>query len=274
MSNIVSKRFLECFVELKKTGRVRSARQFAQSLDYLPQNLTEIKKGRRDVTIELIRKAVATYDFNPHYLYTGQGQKFLTNNTQNALRILTVVTDSIGNECIIHIPYPAQAGYACGILDQERVDEFPAYRLPGYEYGTHRSFEISGDSMEPTLSDGDIVICSYVDPQSWCAGNNNRQVFVFVLENEVLVKRLALNTEQQNTIGLISDNKTYKEQVVSLEEVREIWRVTAVLSKFTHQTSRKPTSVEIQEILLTINRQSHLINSLQQRLIDAGHTVH
>jgi len=55
---------------------VRSSRQFALSLDYLPQSLSEILKGRRDVTLELLRKGVEKYAMNPVYLLTGNGDFF------------------------------------------------------------------------------------------------------------------------------------------------------------------------------------------------------
>ncbi|MFT5385521.1 MAG: hypothetical protein ACI81W_002929, partial [Saprospiraceae bacterium] len=68
--SIVTQRFIKCHNHLKEEGTVRSSRQFALSLDYLPQSLSEILKGRRDVTIELLRKAVEKYKINPVYIYT------------------------------------------------------------------------------------------------------------------------------------------------------------------------------------------------------------
>ena len=56
MNSIVTERFIKCHDKLLANNQVRSSRQFAISLDYLPQSLSEIVKGRRDVTIELLRK--------------------------------------------------------------------------------------------------------------------------------------------------------------------------------------------------------------------------
>ena len=61
MNNVVTQRFIKCHDKLKEDNRIRSSRQFAMSLDYLPQSLSEIIKGRRDVTIELLRKAIDKY---------------------------------------------------------------------------------------------------------------------------------------------------------------------------------------------------------------------
>lgn len=69
--NTVTKRFLDCFEQLKLTNKVRSGRQFAVSLDYLPQSFSEIVNGRREVTVELLRKATEQYNLNPAYLLMG-----------------------------------------------------------------------------------------------------------------------------------------------------------------------------------------------------------
>lgn len=70
--NTVTKRFLDCFEQLKRSNKVRSGRQFAVSLDYLPQSFSEIINGRREVTVELLRKATELYCLNPSYLLMGQ----------------------------------------------------------------------------------------------------------------------------------------------------------------------------------------------------------
>ena len=58
MNSVVTQRFINCHNKLKIDQRIRSSRQFALSLDYLPQSLSEILKNRRDVTIELLRKSI------------------------------------------------------------------------------------------------------------------------------------------------------------------------------------------------------------------------
>ena len=76
MNTMVTDRFIYCHDELKRLRKVRSSRQFALSLDYLPQSLSEILKGRRDVTLELLRKGVEKYEMNPVFLLTGKGSHF------------------------------------------------------------------------------------------------------------------------------------------------------------------------------------------------------
>ncbi|MBK8602051.1 MAG: hypothetical protein IPN87_02755 [Saprospiraceae bacterium] len=49
MANVVSQRFVLVVNKLIKDSTVKSARKLSQSLDYLPQSLSEVVKGKRDV---------------------------------------------------------------------------------------------------------------------------------------------------------------------------------------------------------------------------------
>ena len=77
MQNPVTVRFIECFKCLVARKYVRSARQFSLSVDFHPQSFHEILKGRRDVTLELVRKAVDKYPVSCDYLLKGNGSPML-----------------------------------------------------------------------------------------------------------------------------------------------------------------------------------------------------
>ena len=106
MCNIVTKRFISCHDELKEKGIIRSSRQFALNLDYLPQSLNEILKGNREVTVDLLRKAIEVYQINPDYLFLGTGGKFKNADFDQG-------TDNIvhNRNTIKYVPVSAQAGY-------------------------------------------------------------------------------------------------------------------------------------------------------------------
>ncbi|MCB0669429.1 MAG: peptidase S24, partial [Saprospiraceae bacterium] len=195
MPSIVTERFIACHDKLKTDGHIRSSRQFALKLGYRAQNLNEILKGNRDAPLELIRKAVEIYQISPLYLYSGQGTMFLQQDQDPELKILTVVTDHEGKERIVHVPVPAQAGYSQELVDPIYFQELPAYSLPDkkYQNGTFRSFDVAGDSMQPTLYEGDKVICRFLEPSNWLTGIRDHHVYVIVTRTQVLVKRVLNN---------------------------------------------------------------------------------
>jgi phage repressor protein C with HTH and peptisase S24 domain len=270
MNSIVTQRFINCHNKLRKELRVRSSRQFAMNLEYLPQSLSEILKNRRDVTIELLRKAVEVYKMNPVYLFTGEGPMFMKEEDHKNFRVLTIVTDAQNDERIVHVPIPAQAGYASESSDPVFVQELPTYTLPDYKYkvGTHRSFDVSGDSMEPTLFEGDKVVCSYLEPTLWETALKDSYVYVFVTKGDVLVKRVNNKIRDEKTITLISDNSYYEPYDAKISDVTEIWYVRAKISPFLPSPGNLKNVLkdEMDSLRNTIQNQSKIIENLYKTI--------
>ncbi len=266
MSNIVTQRFIKCHNKLREDNRVRSSRQFAMSLDYLPQSLSEILKGRRDVTIELLRKSVDVFKINPVFLYTGDGPMFMSEEDHKSFRVLTIVTNSSDDERIVHVPVPAQAGYAADMSDPTFIQDLPTFTLPDYKYkvGTHRSFDVAGNSMEPTLFEGDKVICSFLEPNLWESSIKNNYVYIVVTRGDVVVKRVTNNLKESKQMTLHSDNPTYDDYVIEGNDIREIWYVRAKISPFLPSPQNVDDNFrdEVRTLQNTINEQSRLIENL------------
>ncbi len=267
MPNLVTERFVRCHDHLKSEGKIKSSRQFAKSLDFQPQNLSEILRGKRDAPTSLIRKSVEIYRFNPLYLFAGEGTMFLEGE-EMSFRVHTIVTDNDNNERIVHIPVPAQAGYSQDFIEPF-LETLPSYSLPGLKYrqGSYRSFDVAGDSMEPTLDAGDQVICSFVEPNLWLTGIRDHHVYVVVTRSGLFVKRVINNLHKHRHLELRSDNPFYRTTRINVGEVKELWLVTSVLKNFCHslpEPSRNATSYEALEE--TIGQQFMLINSLHKKI--------
>lgn len=270
MSNIVTQRFIKCHDQLKSENRVRSSRQFAISLDYLPQSLSEILKGRRDVTIELLRKSVEVYQINPVYIYTGEGPMFMSEEDHKSFRVLTIVTNVQDDERIVHVPVPAQAGYAGEMADPTFVQDLPTFTLPDYKYkvGTHRSFDVSGDSMEPTLFEGDKVVCSFIEPTLWESSLKDNYVYVIVTRGDVVVKRVINNLKERKQLTLQSDNSFYDPYNINLGDIREVWYVRAKISPFlpSPQNISNVLHDEVRQLQTVIRNQTDMIKNLNNMI--------
>lgn len=276
MNNIVTQRLIKCHDKLREDGRVRSSRQFALSLDYLPQSLSEILKGRRDATIELLRKAIEKYHISSTFLLTGEGPMFLTEEDSRGFRVLTIVNNAHDDERIVHVPIPAQAGYPSELSNPVFVEDLPSFTLPDYKYkvGTHRSFDVSGDSMEPTLFEGDKVICSFLEPSLWDTSIKDSYVYVVVTRADVVVKRVYNKLKDERQLELVSDNNFYEPYRVSLNDIKEIWYVRAKISPFlpSPQNIKNYLHDEIRELKQIINQQSGLIEELQKTFAQLVHS--
>ncbi len=270
MNSIITQRFIKCQEKLRDDNRVRSSRQFAIALDYLPQSLSEILKGRRDVTIELIRKAVELYKINPVYLFTGEGPMFMTDETHADFRVLTIVTNSQEDERIVHVPVPAQAGYASDIGNATFIQDLPSFTLPDFKYktGTHRCFDVAGDSMEPALYDGDKVVCSYIEPILWETAIKDNHVYVIVMRGDIVVKRIINKLKDEKHLDLHSENHFYNPYKINVGEIREIWQVRTKISPFLPSIYKNSNHLheELSEFKQIIKEQSRLIEELHTRI--------
>ena len=232
----------------------------------LPQSLSEILKGRRDVTIELLRKAIATYKMNPVYIMTGDGPMFMTEETNQSFRVLTTISTPQDEELIIHVPQPAQSAYAAELGDPSFVQTLPTFSLPDYKYkvGTHRSFDVPGDSMEPTLFEGDKVVCSFLEPTLWESGIKDNFAYVVVTRSDIAVRRVRNLINESKELELLPENNFYEPRRVSLAELREIWYVRARITPFlpSPQNIQRYVHEEMASLKETISQQSQTLKKL------------
>ncbi|MDG1434004.1 MAG: S24 family peptidase [Saprospiraceae bacterium] len=270
MNNVVTQRFIKCHDKLREEKRIKSSRQFALSLEYLPQSLSEILKGRRDVTIELLRKSVERYQINPVYIYTGDGPMFMSEEDHKSFRVLTIVTNGQEDERIVHVPVPAQAGYAGELSNPIFIQDLPSFTLPDYKFkvGTHRSFDVSGDSMEPTLFEGDKVVCSFLEPTLWETSIKDNYVYVIVTRGDIVVKRVFNKLKEGKYLEVQSDNNFYDAYQISISDIREMWYVRAKISPFLPSPANTQNIVrdEVKQLQNIINKQNHLIYNLNETI--------
>ncbi|HHS95689.1 MAG TPA: S24 family peptidase [Phaeodactylibacter sp.] len=269
--HIVTQRFLICLHQLLERKVVRSARRFAIELDYVPQSLSGIMNGKRQVTVELIRKAVEKYRFNPLFIFTGQGDCFLSDSKETeSLRILTIVKSVEEEERIIHVPSEAQMFYATAREDPDFMERLPTFTLPEskYKVGTHRSFDINGDAMEPTLFEGDKVLARYVPPDEWETTIKNHYVYVVVTSAMVLIGRVENNLLEDGLLTLRADNTFYDTQAIPRSTIRELWYVRAKTSPFlpSPENIEDYLREEVQLLRRNIRAQTDLIKTLQKTM--------
>ncbi len=129
---------------------------------------------------------------------------------------------------ILHFSLRAQAGYAQITNMEDLMGEVTAFSLPMFTRGAYRAFDVSGNSMMPTFSHADTVICQEVsDQRNMVPG----YCYVVVLTDNILVKRIKQQVrEDAETITLYSDNAAYGPMEVARDDVRELWQVKMFLS--------------------------------------------
>ncbi len=264
MCNIVTERYIRCIENLKERNEIKSIRQFAMSVDYHPQNMNDIMKGKRDVTIDLIKNTIEIYHINPNYIFTGNGSPFYDDGIHQQASVKKQKT----TERILHVPVSAYAGYTEQFHDEVFLEDLVSFSLPDYKFqhGTYRCFDIAGDSMEPSLYAGDKVVCSQVDCNNYYSSVRNNLVYVLVLDGSVVVKRVINKLRESGMLTLISDNNFYEPFNVPAQEIKEIWHVEVKISPYLPSPNniRNAFHEEMDSMKNIIDHQSRSIQALNQ----------
>ncbi len=233
--NVVSVR-LSMLIDVVCNG---NEKRFAESIGVKPAVINNYTTGKQQSKpgFEVLSKILATYpDVNIDWLITGQGSmlrsdRFLNKFKANQPRILVSTQDTKGNTTVPIINLRAAANYLTGHQTQEYFEQLDSLNLPSHFKGNKQSYalQVSGDSMFPTLHDGDLVICSYCSPSDWEYVNDG-EVYVVVSEKGLQVKRVQNQLSTTKDMIFNSDNKYHKPFKLAAEEIIELWKVNWKLS--------------------------------------------
>ena len=214
---------------------------FAQKLGVSQSYISSLENGERELSGNLLRQLAEVFGVSTDWLLNGTDtpptsglvlaqpstpivtEDYLSGK-QERLQVVTVDADN--EPRIVLVPVKAQAGYARGRLDSVFMQDLPVLSLPDaqFRHGTFRAFEVAGDSMEPTFYGRDLVICRNVQDWRWIRA---MELYVVVLQDDVLIKRLKPAEGGKPVLELRSDNDYYPAQRVPLTEVVEVWQVMA-----------------------------------------------
>jgi phage repressor protein C with HTH and peptisase S24 domain len=252
MSNPVTKRFIECHDRLKEENKVASSRQFAMTINTAPQSLNQVLKGKRDVTVINVMSLVEKFGVNAEFLLAGFGPMFKEAESDS--------NNSEKEDKIMYVPVSAHAGYCDQFNETISKDDVEFFSVPGYQpsFGEHRCFDVSGDSMSPTLKCGEKIICSLVSSDNCYSNLRDNYVYVVISNGDVVVKRVINNLKKNGTILLKSDNDFFKNTEVQGNEISEIWMVKMTIAKFSPDPAsvRNAIHSEIDGLKETIKEQA------------------
>lgn len=227
--HVVNQRFKTVFEELERRRMIKGKSDIAKSLGTYNHVINSILKGQRNVTVDQLGKLFSIYEVNANYLFGLSEELFLpASRAANELPTRSLRERQFGGrQNIALVPGRAMAGYAMEYQDKEFLDGFQKFSIPGLE-GEMVAFEISGDSMMPTITNGDIVICEPLQ-----RGEPLRDNQVYVIVTDVVVAKRIQQVKDGGQLLLISDNSVvYKPYEVDLEEIRQILKVRCRLTSY------------------------------------------
>ncbi|QNL48918.1 helix-turn-helix domain-containing protein [Olivibacter sp. SDN3] len=235
MSNIaVNLKYLR-----KKKGHTQQ--QFADLMNIKRSLVGAYEEDRAEPKYELLKKFALHYDLTMDELVNDKIDdkwKPTAKGGISNLRVLSITVDGDDRENIELVPVKASAGYLNGYADPDYISELPKFRLPMFNQGTYRAFEIKGDSMLP-LQPGTIIISEYVE--NWFDIKPSLTYIIISKSEGVVYKRIAHKFKEDKGLKLLSDNKTYDPYWIDTADILEIWKAKAFISTNLPEPTPEPT---------------------------------
>lgn len=203
---------------------VNTQTKMAELLRVTPDRIKSLANGRaKGLSLEEMNILVKEHNISAEWLITSEGNIFNgeknTPNTNNSLK----------NE-FSYIPVRdviVSAGHGA-INDHENVLYNFAYRTDWLK--ARGLFEkdleilvVRGDSMDPTISDGDSILINKAENEP-CDGH----IYVIRSGENVWVKRV--QTLIDGSLSLISDNKIYAPMVLNLDTAVDVQVIGKVVN--------------------------------------------
>ncbi|NRB61511.1 MAG: S24 family peptidase [Saprospiraceae bacterium] len=229
--HIVNQRFSQVFQELEKRNIIKGKSDIAKKLGTYNHVINSILKGQRNITVDQLNKLFDHFSINANYLFGISLQMFLPNaEITGGIPARDKEERQFGRSGnIVLAPLRALAGDAIN-QESNNNDNLPRFSIPGLD-GNLIAVEISGDSMLPTITNGDLVICEKLR-----RGAPIRDNHVYVVVTDVVVAKRVQQIKSGTPSGklrLISDNDVvYKPYEVDLEEVKQILEVKCRLTSY------------------------------------------
>ena len=210
--------------ELRKLEKL-SQIEFAQAIKISQSALSQIESGKTSMAINTLYSIISTFNINSEWLLFGKGEIYKKKKIPIAHGTPLTSSDKDNSHLIKFITRDAVAGYPEQCHDEEYVNSLDGYRIPGFENGNFRMFQISGDSMIPTLYEDEIVIVEAIDDIECIQAN--RQCVIVTMEG-IIAKRVF--PQKMKKLLLKSDNPKYKSFKLDHENVLEVWEVKAKIT--------------------------------------------
>ena len=176
---------------------------FSEKIDLAAQSLARYEKNKVNPSMEFIAKLTDMFNINSNWLLTGKGEMFISNDT----------TKNSDNYFIDLLNVRAGAGegiynYVIETVDTISLDK-SFFRTP-INTNKIKGIQVDGDSMEPTLRDGDYVLID----ENINFGTNG--IYAIQYGGQILIKRLQFKMD--GTILIISDNDKYDKELFNPKE--------------------------------------------------------
>lgn len=233
---LLNERFIKVFTLLEERGVIKKNDRDGKGMKDFAERILGNKgyghivraflnpDDKRVIDYHHARLICQEYGINEKYLLEGKGTPFGIELTTGGLHL----PDAGNKSNILYTTVEAFAGSTLGQGSFER-EEFDSFSIPGVSGTGLVAFPIKGNSMEPVIQNGDIVVCREVN-----SINNIKENEIYAIKaNGSLwvkyIKKMTDSSGRVTNLKLISAN--HFEHDPFEEEVNEFTRIYKVIRK-------------------------------------------
>ena len=187
--------------------------------------VTSIRKSIQPDKISAIQKTFP--DLNTSWLLTGEGEMLKEEDTQE-LQDAELAEASINyTEGVPYYDEDFMLGFSEIMATGHENPEY-LIKMPGYEKATLWC-NASGHSMEPEISNGDIIALKRIDDPSFLPFGD---IYGIITTNGLrTIKRIG-RSQRDGYYRLIPTNKEYDEQEIPISKIAIVYRVMGAMKPF------------------------------------------
>lgn len=199
-----------------------SIRKLEQLFSLNRGNISNISDKNRAIGSDKLSKICENMpEISIEWLLTGKGEMLKDKIPDKQKEDITYTTLPL-------IPIEAIAGVPAGDFQGVRFSDCEQYRIPDFEAkGAEFLIRVSGSSMYPKYSNGDILACKKIDQILFIQWG---KVYVVDSSQGSLVKRLFEDKENKDNLICVSDNKeNYPPFSIPKSDIRSLSIVIGVI---------------------------------------------
>lgn len=180
---------------------------------------------KRVIDYHHIKQLCKHYGVNETYMLNGTGSPFGFDLPPAD----TVMEGNNVKSNILYTSVKAFAGTTIGAEAAQEDNQF--YGIPGISGGDLVSFPIDGNSMEPIIKNGDIVICRKIDTPNDIKDN---EIYAVKNNGKLWVKHIQpIYNQRRRVVQLLMISANYLEHPPFVEDVNEYTQLYKVVRRIT-----------------------------------------
>lgn len=250
-------------IEAKRFKKIReeqhhTQQSFAELLG-IGATTADIERGKTKLSGKVVMELLRQFNVNPLWLF-GQSYTQFVDITGGNVSPKVISINQDDQDSILLVNQKAAAGYPHNIQDVSWYETLPAFNipLPQYRNATYRGFQVEGDSMLPNIRPNEWVLGKAVPS---IAEASDSKIYIVVLHDSVLVKKLQKVANAPDKVRLISLNPEYLPLEIEVKNIQELWMVNSKLTFGLDEPSESSLLRQLQQSMDELKGQINNLNT-------------